>query len=184
MTHTPLKNNSESSSTSTLNIVLYVILGIVAIAITAIIAFLHFKTLKQQRDKKRQQRENAMVEPTENHQQHNENEESIATITTENDNSAAEAEAEDATTRLFGNRYVSSDMGKEEEISFEGTHENPIIKYSAAQGSTSLLGKENNNLYFLNAPAVKYYMFNINENGFSLKNPDGKIQTFMMIDTD
>jgi cytoskeletal protein RodZ len=182
MTHTPLKNNSENSSTSTLNIVLYVILGIVAIAITAIIAFLHFKTLKQQRDKKLQQRENALVEPTENHQQHNENEESIATITTENDNSAAEAE--DATTRLFGNRYVSSDMGKEEEISFEGTPENPIIKYSAAQGSTSLLGKENNNLYFLNAPAVKYYMFNNNENGFSLKNPDGKIQTFMMIDTD
>jgi cytoskeletal protein RodZ len=182
MTHTPLKNNSESSSTSTLNIVLYVILGIVAIAITAIIAFLHFKTLKQQRDKKLQQRENAMVEPTENHQQHNDNEESIATITTENDNSAEEAE--DATTRLFGNRYVSSDMGKEEEISFEGTPENPIIKYSAAQGSTSLLGKENNNLYFLNAPAVKYYVFNINENGFSLKNPDGKIQTFMMIDTD
>jgi cytoskeletal protein RodZ len=182
MTQTPLKNNSQSSSTSTLNIVLYVILGIVAIAITAIIAFLHFKTLKQQRDKKLQQRENALVEPTENHQQHNENEESSAPITTENDNSAAETE--DATAGLFGNRYVSSDMGKEEEISFEGTSENPTIKYSAAHGATSLLGKENNSLYFLNAPAVKYYVFNVNENGFSLKNPDGKIQTFMMVDTD
>ncbi len=182
MTQTPLKNNSQSSSTSTLNIVLYVILGIVAIAITAIIAFLHFKTLKQQRDKKLQQRENALVEPTENHQQHNENEESSAPITTENDNSTAETE--DATAGLFCNRYVSSDMGKEEEISFEGTPENPTIKYSAAHGATSLLGKENNSLYFLNAPAVKYYVFNVNENGFSLKNPDGKIQTFMMVDTD